>query len=137
MSINGGTVKPDATTFVVPTGGASAVALIAGYAKSLGKVVAHLTGESDFLTRTSIEFSVKDPVAQVSAPGGYTQIRQTVFIKVPMTLANGNRTVNTLSITMSRDPEFDATDTMSLRLLGCQALGDADLDEFFTVNNLA
>jgi len=135
MTIEASTVAPDSTGFATPTGGTS-VGISLLKSPSAGKVIAKYDTETDFLTRTTIEFSIKDPVALSSAPGGYTQARSTVFIKKPMTLANGNRTVNTLSITLSRDPEMTSTALAALRLEACQFLGKGSFDDFYLSHSL-
>jgi len=135
MTIEASSIIPDGTTFVAPTGG-TAVAISLLGAASGGKVTAKYDTEYDFLTRTLFDFSVKDPVQLDSAPGGYTQARETVVIKRPITLTNGNRTVNTITITVSRDPETSAADLKAFRLEAGTILGASSMDDFFLSHDL-
>lgn len=134
MAINGASMQPDATTYVAPSGG-SGVAISSGFSHVANKVVAHFDDQTEFLTRTIIEFSSKKPTALVSAPGGYSQQRQSVFVKVPLTLANGNRTIITAGSFISRDVEMEAADHMALRLLLCQLTGQAAFNGFWDGGN--
>lgn len=136
MTIDASTLDRNAfATYVAPSGGApEAISVVRNLSAS--KATATFDADTNILTRKLIDFTVRDPVLLSTAPGGYTQSRQTVLFKFPFTLANGNRTVNTLSMTMSIDPEAIATDLPFLRLLGSQVLGLASFDSFWEVNSL-
>jgi hypothetical protein len=136
MTIDAATLALDHTTHVAPTGG-SALAISRNTSPKTNAVIASQDAETDFLTRTSVEFSFKSPIELLTAPGGYTQAREVVLVKSPMTLANGNRTVNTLSITCSRDPEMTTGDFKSLRLIAVQLLGSVEYDLFWAAHNLS
>lgn len=129
------TIKTGATA-IVPTAGTDLVfdSLHTGVA---GKNTVRFVGDTDFTTRRTVDFSVKDPTVQISAPGGYTQLREKAFIKWPMTLANGARTVNTLEISLSCDSEMDQADKLDMRYIGAQILGDASFDAFFDSHDLS
>lgn len=129
MAIDTAAILMGSTAFVAPTGGASNDLSIISRAGT--KVVAHLDGATSFTTRKTVEFSAKDPVALESAPGGYTQAREKVVVKWPITLANGNRTVNTATIEIARDPEFTTANCVDLRLMLAQLLGDSDFTDFW------
>lgn len=136
MPISGATVAPDATTYAAPTGGAD-LTLSSVSTSGVDKVKAFYTSETDFLTRTEYEFSVKYPAVLSTAPGGWTQARQTVFMKKPRTLANGNRTVDTCSITFAHDPETTTADRLAMRLELVQLLGNTTFGSFWKTNNLS
>lgn len=135
MTIGNSTIVPDATSYGGTSGG-TGVAISLLKSAGLTKVTAKYDDDTDFLTRTLMEFSVKDPVVQSTAPGGYTQARETVFVKKPMTLANGNRTVNTINITISRDPEMTEADLLAFRLEATQLIGLSSLDDFYLSHSL-
>lgn len=135
MAIQLAYIAPDADTFVAPTGGTQGQ--LTGTYDSGTKLTAHYLGDDDFLSRATVEFTVKKPIAQSSAPGGYTQIREQIVIKRPMTLANGNRTINTATLSFARDPEMSSTDFMSLQLEVAQILGFTAFQEFWTANDLS
>lgn len=135
MSIGAGTLLKDSTTYAAPTGGTSADISIAS--RSGTKVAAYFDGDSNFVTRRLIDFSAKDPVVQKSAPGGYTQAREKVTIRWPITLANGERTVCTGTIEIARDPEFTAAQTKEMRMLLLQILGDGDFTNFWDYHEMS
>jgi hypothetical protein len=129
MTIEAGSIAPDSTTYVAPTGGTPEA--ISVLDKVGGKTIANFDSETDHLTRTLMEFSTKAPVVLPSAPGGYSQLREEIFVKIPMTLANGNRTVCTGSVKISRDPEMTTVSQQALRLLLCDLLGNTAFDAFW------
>jgi len=88
------------------------------------------------LNRKTAKFSTKRPKVSAGAPGGYTQARSTVLIKQPFTLANGNTTYVTVSITLSVDPELSQTEIDNLRYYGSDALANASLDDFWRSQSL-
>jgi hypothetical protein len=135
MTIEAALLGRDHTTYTAPTGGTDKAISIAA-SQNGQKVTATFDVETDFTTRKSIEFTVKDPVALESAPGGYTQARETVAVKWPMTLSNGNRTVNTAQISIARDPEMSDTDVSALRLMLTQILADSAFDSFWISHRL-
>lgn len=135
MSIDASALMPDATALPAPTGGTSVN--ISATRNPNGKVIAHFDAETDFLSRTTFEFATKDPVANASLPGGYTQAKESVFIKVPFTLANGNRTHNTITTTVSRDPEWDYSEAQFMRLLMGHILGASGMVAFWQSHNMS
>jgi len=83
-----------------------------------------------YLLQTEIDFSIVEPVIKPAAPNGYTQKRNTVFVKVPKVLANTNRTVNTYKLETAVDVETsEAEFTAGLNLL-VQAVVDAAVADF-------
>lgn len=136
MPISTAAILQNSTTFAAPTGGTSIDLSIASNLLG-GKALAYFDGDANFITRRTIDFQVKDPVASAAAPGGYTQARETVLLKVPMTLANGKRTVNTLRIELSRDPELTEAAAKEMRFIGLQILGDSDFWRFWDYHEIS
>lgn len=134
MAIDGGNIIPDATTYVAPTGGFATLLNVA-FAEGR-KAVARVATETGFLDRHTFEFSSKDPVANASAPGGWTQSRSVLLIKQPYTLANGNRTVNTLRIELAVDPEVTAAESLALRLAAAECLGRPSYVDFWDTHDM-
>ena len=99
-------------------------------------MTARLTTDTELLGRTLYELTAKDPVANTSAPGGYTQARKVALIKQPYTLANGNRTVNTVRIEVSLDPEVTAAESLALRIQASELLGRDSYKAFWDVHDL-
>jgi hypothetical protein len=93
--------------------------------------------DTEYKTRRTAEFTVKEPVPSTTAPGGYTQCRASSFIKIPVELENGNVTVNTVSIQVAYDPETDAAGVAQLLDLAAQTLTHADTRTIFTQLSLA
>jgi hypothetical protein len=93
--------------------------------------LAFLDDGSALLDQQTADFSYKAPKVSVGAPNGYTQARNTVVVKVPLTLANGNLTVNTIRIEQSCDFETSAADKASLREWAVHLLNDSDFTEFW------
>jgi len=104
--------------------------------KSLGGDIdvneCYLDDGVSYLDTTRIKFAVKRPKPNASAPNGFTQKRNTVKVTVPRTLANGNTTLDTLSIVIGTDVETSDTDVLSLVNLGAQLMSNADVLAYFT-----
>lgn len=86
---------------------------------------------SDLIDLTTATFTVTKHKPQASAPGGYTQARRKVKVRIPRTLANGNRTVDTFDIAMSTDPETTDAERLTMRVLACGILTDSDFLKFW------
>lgn len=133
MTIQALSVAVGAT--LAPTGGTATGVISKG--QSLDSHVTVLNDSSAFIDQTLIAFSIKDPKVSSSAPNGYTQARSSVKISVPLDLDNGNRTVNTLSISLSVDPETTAAEIQALLVLGAQLLFDSDCSDFWKKQSLS
>lgn len=109
--------------------------------KTLGNTLTQhnllLDDGSEFINQTELDFTIKSPKVDTSAPNGYTQQRMTCVIKRPLALDNGNRTVNTVRIEISVDHEATASEIDSLRELAAQVVFDADYDDFWQSMSLA
>lgn len=66
--------------------------------------------ETNPLTRHEMAIMGKQPKVLASAPAGYSQGRSTVSIKLPLTLANGLTTHNTIRCELSYDRETSISD---------------------------
>lgn len=133
MSIDTSVVLVSGTTST--TGGTSTAFIVKGSGDGNKKVI--LDDGSEFIDSEQYTFSVKDPIVNTGAPNGYTQARSTVKCVVPLTLDNGNRTTNTVSITLSMDPETSDTEKEALIELGAQLLTQASLDDFWKKQSIA
>jgi hypothetical protein len=123
--------------------GATAVAASGGDDTNLvslgiqgNKHTLYLEGATSLLERTYFEFSVKNPQPSPSAPGGSTQARATLLIKSPLTLANDNRTVNTVKIEVAYDPETTSADVEELMETAAQLAAASDFLPFWKGLNL-
>lgn len=90
-----------------------------------------------FQLRQEAQFSVKVPKVSSTAPGGYTQARSTALLKKPKVLANGKRTVNTLQLQLSVDPETTAAEVQNMLVTAGQMLTDSDYADFWKAQSLA
>lgn len=126
MSIKNASIPVGAT--FTPSGGTATTLLDMG---ASDKTIVLLDDGSDFLVQTTMNFDTKAPKVSVGAPNGYTQARNSVLVQVPRILANGNRTVDTIRIEVSCDPETDDTEKGSMRELGAHVLLDSDFAAFW------
>lgn len=128
MSIRSASIPVGAT--FAPTGG-TATSLVV-LSQEAGKITAFV-GTSGVLaqTRTECTFETKIPRVNSNAPGGYTQGRSIMVAKVPKTLANLARTVNTARVELSIDPETTAAEVAALKSLLVNSIVDADFDQFW------
>jgi hypothetical protein len=92
---------------------------------------------SDYIDSTIVSLSIKDPVANNGAPNGYTQQRSSIKAVVPLELANGNRTTNTVTIQFSCDPETTDAQKAALIELGAQLLIQSDMESFWKQQSLS
>lgn len=127
MSITTASIPLGAT--YAPSGG-TATSFIVKKATDAGMSVV-LDDGSDFLSQTEMSFTTKEPKSNDSAPNGYTQGRNNVHIKVPLSLDNGNRTVNNVKIEISSDIETTDAERATLRELAAHVLLDADYQDFW------
>lgn len=105
--------------------------------RDLGQLNTYLDDGAAFSARTEVQFSTKDPKISATAPGGYTQARTTARLLKPKTLANGARTVNSVRLELSVDPETTAAEIESLLVLAAQILKDSDYADFWKKQSVA
>jgi len=133
MSIDSSVILVGGTTS--STGGTSTGFIVKGSGDGNKKVI--LDDASEFIDSQQYTFSVSDPVVNSGAPNGYTQQRSTVKCVVPLNLDNGNRTTNTVTISLAFDPETTDTEKEALIELGAQLLIQSSLDDFWKKQSLA
>lgn len=92
--------------------------------------------DTDLRTQRVIELSCRRPRAQASAPNGYTQARVSGFYKIPRILANGNISVDTISVTISTDVETTVAQKSEMLLQGAQLFIDSELLGAWTQQNM-
>lgn len=88
-------------------------------------------GGTSYSDRNDLTFTVKAPKPNATSPGGFTQGRSVVFIKVPRTLANGDKTSDTIKIEMSKDVETVAADSLEMRRVIAQVLTESGWTAFW------
>lgn len=126
MTISAGSILKDPT--ISPSGGtAQSFSSLGG---TLERKNVYFDG-TQFGSRVEAEFTVKPPRVSASAPNGYTQARETVLIKSPLALDNGNTTINTISITMAADIELTDAENLTMRKYAAQILTDTEFSEFW------
>jgi hypothetical protein len=128
------TIKTGATT-VAASGGDDQVLESLGI--SGGKNLVRFVGDDNIITRRTLEFSTTTPKISPSAPNGYTQQRASVFMRFPLSLDNGNTTVNTVSITLAVDPETTSSEIEEYCETAAQVLAQSDFAEFWAQLSLA
>lgn len=110
-----------------PSGGTATSFVSLGQNEGRNKVF--LDDAATLLLRKTMVATSKQPVANAGAPNGFTQQRSTVVFHVPITLANGNTTVNSAKIEVAYDPETsDADRDLLWEMLGHISI-DADFQE--------
>jgi len=95
-------IKEGATT-VAASGGTDVTLVSLGIQGNKNPLI--FSTDTNLATRRLAEFSVKQPAVSTSAPGGYTQARNTILVKFPKTLSNGSITVNTAKMELAYDPQ--------------------------------
>jgi len=133
MSISTASILVDGT--VATTGGTATTMIDKGSSLDSKKVI--LDDSSEFINATTIDFSIKDPKVNSGSPNGYTQARSSVKLSVPLGLDNSNRTVNTMTLSLSVDPETTDAEIGSMLVLGAQLLHDSDFTEFWTKQSVS
>lgn len=93
-------------------------------------------GQGSFLERTTVEFKTRNPSVSVTAPGGYTQATSEMVIKQPITLENGNTTVNTARVSLRYDPSSSLDNIRELRSLILQLVAESDYNQFWKFQSL-
>jgi hypothetical protein len=127
MSLTTGTVLVGGTTST--TGGTSTGFLTKG--DTLGQKNLILDDGSEYASQTQANFTIKDPVTKASAPNGFSQQRSKIQFLVPLSLDNGNRTFNTLTIELAYDVETTSSEKDALIALGVQTLNGSDFSDFW------
>lgn len=88
------------------------------------------------LTRRLLKCSVKPESVSASAPGGFTQRRESFVLSFPRVLANGNRTIDTVRVEVAHDPSTTDADVESMCEQSAQILGTAAFMDFYKRQNL-
>lgn len=133
MALTSASINVDGT--VATTGGtATALTKLGG---SLDSHDAILADNAAYAARTQISFVAKPPKVSATAPAGYTQARTSVKLMKPKTLANAARTINSVKLELSVDPETTAAEIQTLLVLSAQLLVDSDFADFWKQQALA
>lgn len=126
-------IKEGATT-VAASGGTDVTLVSLGIQGNKNSLI--FSTDTNLSTRRLAEFSVKQPAVSASAPGGYTQARNTVLVKFPKTLANGAITVNTGKFELAYDPQTTQAEVESYCEQMAQMAGTAAFMSFQKDQNL-
>lgn len=89
----------------------------------VNNVVNYLVAADPMTARRTLKSSVVEPKGQPTAPGGFTQAKNTVTLLVPKVLANGNTTFNKIELLLSVDRETSDAERVSLIDMILQAAG--------------
>lgn len=127
MSIQNMTVNPTGT-WAVTAGSALALKLVG---QSLTQNRQAVDEAVIFPLRRSVDFSYKGPTVNANSPDGYTQRRNSCFIRMPILTASGLYTTNTVSITVSTSVEMTDAQILEMRLIASSALTDLGMNDFY------
>lgn len=132
MSLNNASLLSGAS--VAATGG---TALPFGSLGSPGSInTLYASDDSDIRTRREIVCQTRAARQNVDTPNGYTQSRSIVTVKTPLSLDNGEVTVNTVRIEIATDVETTDAEKLELRNIAAQAIIDSDFLEFWDNQSL-
>jgi hypothetical protein len=130
--LNGATVKTGAT--MAPSGGTDLSFSSAGIRNDSNTL--NCDSDTDLRTRRQIICRTVEPKVSSGAPNGYTQARAFGTLKFPITLANGEVTVNTVRVEFAFDVETTEAERDEMRIIAAQYLTDTDFDDLFNDLNL-
>jgi hypothetical protein len=122
------TIKTGATT-VAATAGDDQLLVPLGINNNTN--VVFYDDDGAYSSRRTATFSVKEPKINASSPGGYTQERRTVVFRRPITLANGETTVETLRVEHSTATETLESDKLEMREQVAQLMVNTDFANFW------
>lgn len=132
MSFEGSSILKDGT--VATTGGtAKTIAKLSNF----GSTFTGYFDGTDFLSRINLMATAKAPKISSSSPDGYTQMRNTISLKMPFVLASGETTIVTLRMEQSSSVEMSAAEKKTLRVYGAQLLTEAAYDEYWDNQGVA
>lgn len=124
----------EGATAVAATGGTDVTLVSLGIQGNKNPMI--FSTDTANATRRTIDFSVKPYAVDESKPGGFTQQRVKVLLKVPKVLANGNRTVNTATFETAVDPETTAAEIEAIQETMAQVVGTSAFLALYTTQNL-
>lgn len=84
-------------------------------------------------SRIVIDLSASPARPNAAAPGGYSQSRRNLTLKVPKVLDNENTTVNSIKATVSFDPETTSAEVKNLVDKFVALIYDATYNKNFTI----
>lgn len=128
MTIANSVIKQNATA-LTPSGGTDLTFAVRQRASN-GAIEVMVVDDPQ-LTRRSASFLVKPSRIDEDAPSGYTQNRNSVLVRVPITLSNGKTTVNTAKVEIATDIETSDAQRLELRYMVGQILSGAGFALFW------
>lgn len=84
-----------------------------------------------FQLQKELDFSVKEAKVSASAPNGYTQARNALYLKEPFVLDNGSTTVCSGRIEIACDVELTEAERRAILERLCIAALDSDVSDFW------
>lgn len=136
MSFKNATIQKDPASITYGTGTATTLKTL-GDSMSQHSLWASVTGEDlPLQQRTEVAATIKQPKVSATAPNGYTQARNTIVVKAPLVLDNGNVTVNTVKIEISVDVETTSAEKATLRDYASQLLTESSFEEFWNSQSI-
>lgn len=128
MSLRDSSINVDGT--VATTGGTATTLKSKG--NTLDRHDLLLDDGSTLGGQTVVSASVKSPKVSAGAPSGYTQARNTMYVKVPFTVPSTSLlTSQTIRMEIATDIETTDAQKLSLRVLAAQLLADSDYTAFW------
>lgn len=136
MSITSTVIKETPTGHSWTAGDDATLIVLGGSTEKL-KAQISVTGESLAQhDRETIDFYAVRPKVDRGAPNGYTQARSGFTLKAPKTLANEERTNNSIRIEMSCDVETTDVEKTRLRYYAAQVLAESEFDAFWNAGSV-
>jgi len=89
------------------------------------------------LDRVTLEFKSSLPKPSATSPSGFTQMRSTIVIKVPKTLASGKIVVQTLRMQLGTDVESADAERLEIARIGSQILFEPEFQLFLMSGSVA
>lgn len=136
MTIKNATVQKDPASVTYGTGTSTTLKTLGD---SLNQHHSYLsvTGEDlPLQQRVELVATIKQPKVNAAAPNGYTQARNTMLLKAPLVLDNGNVTVNTVRVEFAFDVETTSAEKDTLRHYVAQLITESSFEEFWNSQSI-
>lgn len=133
MGLSSASVPIGAT--YAPTGGSATSFVSLGQTDGSNRL--YIDDGASLILRKTMLATTRPPVANASAPNGYTQQRSSLVFHLPKLLANGNYTTNTVRIEVAFDPETTEAERDLMRELIAHVGVDVDFDSAIVDGSVA
>lgn len=132
MSINGISLQKGATGITV-TAGTATVFTDDGLDVKGGIHVVDSTA-TNFITRPHMTF--KNKPAALQSDGTWSKGKRDINLTTPIVLASGKTAFPVFRGTFEIHPEMTAAQILELRMLACQMIMDAELNDFYSYGSV-